>query len=55
VKGFKYFCYMAAAAVIVGLCLAYVPACQPEDKSDCEWNADNGQYVCPVPIIEENK
>lgn len=52
-NGFKIFCYMAAIAIVVGLCLAYVPGCQPPDMGDCEWNADNGQYVCPATTPEE--
>lgn len=34
-NGFKIFFWVAVGCIIVGFCAAYLPACQPEDKSDC--------------------
>jgi len=45
--GFRAFTLLCMAAVIIGLCMVYVPSCKPPDMSDCTWSNTTNRYDCP--------
>jgi len=45
--GFRVFFWLAAACVVIGVIMARVPACQPKDVSDCTYDLDKTEYICP--------
>lgn len=44
--GPRFLVLLMAISIITGVCMLYVPGCQPPDVANCTWNNDESNYDC---------